>query len=55
MTEPKKRPVGRPRLGKVKVIISLMPEALALLDRFAEKSGVSRSDCVNKLIIQLLK
>ena len=38
-----KRPVGRPRTGKVKMIISVAPEIKERIDRFAANAGLTRS------------
>lgn len=38
-----KRPVGRPRLGKTRIIIVIDPGILALIDRAAKIAGLGRS------------
>jgi len=48
-----KRPVGRPRLGKKKVMITLTPAGLAQLNEFAKKFGCTRSDCIETIIRSL--
>jgi hypothetical protein len=43
MKEFVKRPVGRPRTGKVKMMLSVAPEIKELIDRFARNRGLTRS------------
>ena len=38
-----KRSVGRPRTGKIKMIISVAPEIRDRIDNWAKKAGLTRS------------
>jgi len=41
-SKPKKKPMGRPRTNPTQVRLTLLPEALAALDRFAKQEGLTR-------------
>lgn len=43
MNKPLRRPVGRPRTGKVKMMLSVDPAIKERIDRYAKNSGLGRS------------
>jgi len=45
-----KRPVGRPRTGKVKVMLTLDPQLLKATDQLARQAGKNRSVFVGDLL-----
>lgn len=50
MSKERKRPVGRPRLGKIKLIIYVDPKTKILIDQKAKQSGLRRSAFIISLI-----
>jgi hypothetical protein len=49
-----KRAVGRPRTGKVKLILYVAPEIKTLIDHWAAHSGLRRSAFVESLVRKFL-
>jgi hypothetical protein len=54
-TKPKKRPPGRPPTGKIRVQIKLSPRALDLVKRRAAKLGISRSEYIERIVLEAEK
>jgi hypothetical protein len=50
MTKEQKRPRGRPRTGKLRVLLKLKPETDKLLHRVAGKEGITKSEFVERAI-----
>lgn len=55
MKTKKKRPVGRPRTDKAKIIISIDPEIRDAIDNLAKQAGLTRSAYVENLIRKFLR
>ena len=45
-----KRPVGRPRTGRLKFLIKLLPEINELAEKRAAKLGIPKSHYIEELI-----
>ena len=54
-TNPEKRSPGRPPTGKVRLQIKLSPKARDLARKRAAKLGISRSDYIERLILEAEK
>jgi len=50
-----KRPVGRPRTGKIKLILFVDPEIKNLIDINARQRGLRRSAYIESIILTLAK
>jgi hypothetical protein len=51
-TKQEKRPVGRPKTGKLRVQVKLSPRAFDLVKRRAAKLGISRSEYIERVLLE---
>jgi predicted DNA binding CopG/RHH family protein len=48
----KKRPRGRPRTGKIRMQVKLSPQANKLIKQRASKLGISRSEYIERVVLE---
>lgn len=49
-SQPKKKRMGRPRTNPTQVRLTLLPEALAALDAYAKREGMTRHMAARRVI-----